>query len=44
MIPLGFALLFLQGLAEIIHRAARLRGDQPFIDDQAEGGRAGEVV
>ena len=44
IIPLGFALLFLQGVAEIIHRAARLAGHEPFVDDQAEGGRAGEVV
>jgi len=43
-LPLGFALLFLQGVAECIRRVAQLRGDLPFAPPPPEGGRAGEVV
>ena len=35
-LPLGFALLFLQGLAEIIKRAGMLAGQFPFATEQAE--------
>jgi len=35
-LPLGFALLFLQGLAEIIKRAGMLAGHLPFAAEQAE--------
>ncbi len=35
-LPLGFGLLFLQGVAEIIKRIAMLRGLLPFTTDRAE--------
>ncbi len=35
-IPLGFALLWLQGVAEIIKRAAFLSGHAPLVQEQAE--------
>jgi TRAP-type mannitol/chloroaromatic compound transport system permease small subunit len=35
-LPVGFALLFLQGVAEIIKRAAMLAGHLPFAVEQAE--------
>ncbi len=35
-LPLGFGLLFLQGLAEIIKRAGMLAGALPFSTEQAE--------
>lgn len=44
LLPLGFALLFLQGVAEAIRRIAQLRGESPFTPPPADGGRAGEVV
>lgn len=44
LLPIGFALLFLQGVAEAIRRIAQLRGESPFTPPPADGGRAGEVV
>ncbi len=35
-LPLGFGLLFLQGLAEIIKRAGMLAGQLPFNNERAE--------
>jgi TRAP-type mannitol/chloroaromatic compound transport system permease small subunit len=35
-LPVGFALLFLQGLAETIKRAGMLAGYLPFAAEQAE--------
>lgn len=35
-LPLGFGLLFLQGVAEIIKRAGMLAGHLPFASEQAE--------
>lgn len=35
-VPLGFALLFLQGLAEVIKRAAFLAGHADFAEERAE--------
>jgi TRAP-type mannitol/chloroaromatic compound transport system permease small subunit len=40
LIPIGFALLVLQGLAQIVKRVAYLRGQAPFEDDEQERGDA----
>lgn len=35
-VPVGFALLWLQGLAEVIKRAGLLWGDMPFSEERSE--------